>query len=276
MKIPANFAFSQNNLQDYVDCPRRFELRYLEKLAWPAIRSEPILAVERHMQLGERFHRMIQQHQSGLSADLIGATASEPELIEWWQDYLSAAPDPLPERRLVEHTLAAPFGSYRLVAKYDLLAITPGERALIVDWKTSLRKPKRQILSSRIQTRLYPFLLTEAGKSLNNGIAFKPEQIELIYWFTADPRNPEHFPYSSNQYEEDLSYLQNLIADAVNASDTNFPLTGDERMCRYCNFRSLCDRGEGAGEMETDSLAEESSESSGYDLDFEQISEIAF
>lgn len=276
MKIPANFAFSQNNLQDYVDCPRRFELRYLEKLAWPAIRSEPILAVERHMLLGERFHRMIQQHQSGLPAELVGVTASEPELIDWWQAYLSAAPDPLPERRLVEHTLSAPLGNYRLVAKYDLLAIAPGERAMIVDWKTSLRKPKRALLSRRIQTRLYPFLLVEAGKSLNNGAPFKPEQIELIYWFTADPRNPERFPYSTDQFDQDRKFLQGLIADAVNASETNFPLTSNLLMCRYCNYRSLCDRGESAAEMEDDAADEDGSESSGFDLDFEQINEIVF
>jgi len=77
MKIPDNFAFSQHNLQDYVDCPRRFELRYLKKLAWPAIQSEPVLAIERHMQLGERFHRMVQQHQSGLPADVVGVLMHE-------------------------------------------------------------------------------------------------------------------------------------------------------------------------------------------------------
>ncbi|MFA5837126.1 MAG: PD-(D/E)XK nuclease family protein [Bellilinea sp.] len=276
MQIPANFAFSQNNLQDFVDCPRRFELRHLKKLAWPAIRSEPILAVERHMLLGERFHRMIQQYQSGLAAELVGATASEPELAEWWQAYLSSAPEPLPERRLVEHTLSAPFGNYRLIAKYDLLAIAPGERAVVVDWKTSLRKPKRALLSRRIQTRLYPFLLAQAGNLLNNGAVIKPEEIELVYWFTADPRNPERFPYSIDQFDQDRKFLQGLIADAVNASETDFPLTGDERMCRYCNYRSLCDRGESAAKMEDDAADEEGNDSSGFDLDFEQISEIAF
>ena len=274
MKIPDNFAFSQNNLQDYVDCPRRFELRYLQKLAWPAIQSEPVLAVERHMQLGERFHRMVQQHQSGLAAEMVGMLASEPELAEWWQAYLDAAPEPLPEKRLVEYTLAAPFDGYRLVAKYDLLAITPGERVVIVDWKTSTKKPRRSILASRLQTRLYPFLLAEAGKGINGGKSFAPEQIELIYWFTADAHNPEHFPYSAKQYGEDKNYLHNLIADVVNASQTDFPLTSDLKMCRFCNYRSLCDRGEGAGEMEVESLVDESG--SGFDIDFEQIAEIAF
>ncbi len=274
MKIPDNFAFSQNNLQDYVDCPRRFELRYLQKLAWPAIQSEPVLALERHMQLGERFHRMVQQHQSGLAVEIVGMLASEPELADWWQAYLAAAPEPLPEKRLVEYTLAAPFEGFRLVAKYDLLAIATGERVVIVDWKTSTKKPRRPILASRLQTRLYPFLLAEAGKGINRGKPFAPEQIELIYWFTADTHNPEHFPYSVKQYNEDKNYLHNLIADVVNASQTDFPLTSDLKMCRFCNYRSLCDRGEAAGEMEEESLLDEGG--SGFDIDFEQIAEIAF
>jgi len=274
MTLPVNFTFSQNNLQDYVDCPRRFELRYLQKLAWPAVRTEPVLAVERHMQMGERFHRMVQQHQSGLPAELVGESASEPELNTWWQAYLDFFPGPLPDRRLIEYTLAAPFGAYRLMAKYDLLAINPGQKILIIDWKTSTKKPKRSILSSRLQTRLYPFLVIEAGKRLNAGTPFSADQIELVYWFTADPANPEHFPYSANQFDEDRDYLQNLIADIENASQAGFPLTYDEKLCRYCNYRSLCDRGERAGEIQADSLDEELS--SDIDLDFEQISEIAF
>jgi len=34
--LPAPFTFSQSSLQDYYDCPRRFELRYLSRLIWPA------------------------------------------------------------------------------------------------------------------------------------------------------------------------------------------------------------------------------------------------
>mgnify|MGYP007064289961 CR=1 FL=1 len=40
MPLPVDFQFSQNNLQDYLDCARRFELRALRRLAWPAAQSE--------------------------------------------------------------------------------------------------------------------------------------------------------------------------------------------------------------------------------------------
>ena len=276
MKIPANFTFSQNNLQDFADCPRRFELRYLEKLDWPALRPEPALELERHLLLGERFHRMVQQHQIGLPAEQITTLASEPELAEWWQAYLTFAPPGLPERRLAEYTLAAPFGDYRLVAKYDLLAIQAGERAVILDWKTSLKKPRRSTLQNRLQTRLYPFLLVEAGTTLNGGIPLQPEQIEMIYWFTADPKNPEHFVYSTAQHEDDRSYLQSLIAEVEACSTTIFPLTTDLRACRFCNYRSLCERGEQAAELDEDFDEGEDAAAGVFDLDFEQIGEIAF
>ena len=62
MRLIENFQFSQANLQDFVDCRRRFQLRYLQHIAWPAIESEPVLENERFLQQGARFHRMIQQH----------------------------------------------------------------------------------------------------------------------------------------------------------------------------------------------------------------------
>ncbi|HZU87116.1 MAG TPA: PD-(D/E)XK nuclease family protein, partial [Anaerolineaceae bacterium] len=65
MPLPVSFHFSQNNLQDYVDCARRFELRHLLRLEWPALQSEPVLERERLMILGQRFHQMVQQHLSG-------------------------------------------------------------------------------------------------------------------------------------------------------------------------------------------------------------------
>jgi hypothetical protein len=44
--LPLDFQFSQGSLQDYVDCRRRFQLRYLDQLAWPAVEAEPLLEHE--------------------------------------------------------------------------------------------------------------------------------------------------------------------------------------------------------------------------------------
>ena len=62
MALPSDFQFSQNNLQDYIDCPRRFELRHLQRLQWPAPQTEPIIEQERHIQQQEELRRWRQQN----------------------------------------------------------------------------------------------------------------------------------------------------------------------------------------------------------------------
>ncbi len=74
------FSFSQSSLQDYVDCPRRFQLRYIEHLAWPAIETEPLLENERRLREGQQlFHRMVQQHLIGLPVEKLTRMAGTPD-----------------------------------------------------------------------------------------------------------------------------------------------------------------------------------------------------
>lgn len=59
--LSSPFTFSQSSLQDYFDCPRRFELRYIDRLNWPAVEAEPALENERRLREGTYFHRLAQQ-----------------------------------------------------------------------------------------------------------------------------------------------------------------------------------------------------------------------
>ncbi len=83
--LPAGFRFSQSSLQDYVDCRRRFQLRYLQNLAWPALQSEPALENERFMLRGSLFHQLTQQFFSGVPADRLQAAIADPHLAGWWE-----------------------------------------------------------------------------------------------------------------------------------------------------------------------------------------------
>ncbi len=84
MTLPDDFKFSQNNLQDYVECARRFELRHIERLKWPAVEAEPIAERERYMQQGADFHRMIQQHILGIPVDVLSDAVNDDNLRRWW------------------------------------------------------------------------------------------------------------------------------------------------------------------------------------------------
>lgn len=275
MALPVDFIFSQNNLQDYVDCPRRFELRHLQRLEWPAVQTEPVQEQEQRMELGQRFHLMIQQYVVGIPSERIAAQALDPILQRWWQAFMEVQPlASLPGQRWAEYTLSMPLGGFRLLAKYDLLAVQPGERAVIMDWKTSFHRPSASTLRKRLQSRVYPFLLSQAGSRLNNNQPLSPDTISMIYWFPEAPGQPEQFDYSAAQAAADLDFLSGLIAAIQNTPAGGFELTAQEKACQFCNYRSLCARGAKAG-----SNPEEDSSGaplSALDFDFDQIIEIEF
>lgn len=274
MTLPADFQFSQSSLQDYVDCPRRFQLRYIQQLAWPAIRAEPPLESERYLQQGSLFHRLVHQHILGIPAAQLSHQLAGEELSRWWRNYLEHGPSGLPRTRYVEVLLSAPLRGYRLVARYDLIAVESGERAVIVDWKTSRRRPRRAWLAGRLQTRVYPYLLVRAGREFNGGRDFSPEEVEMLYWFTDFPTAPERFAYSTARYQEDERYLLGLIGEIAGQEAAVFPLTQDERRCRFCHYRSFCRRGQKAGPL--DEAEELEYEESDLAFDLEQIAEVEY
>jgi len=275
MTMPSQLTtLSQSSLQDYVDCARRFQLRYLERLSYPAIESEPALENEKHQQEGEYFHRLVQQYMIGIPSEQISKLANTPNLQRWWENFINAKDltgfSNL-SGLLPEVTLSAPLGRYRLVAKYDLIAIGNG-KATIYDWKTYRKRPRDEWLSARMQTRVYRALLVRAGAHFNNGQPFEPLEIEMIYWFPDFPNEPARFTYTSAQYKRDWDLLAKLADEIKNAS--SYPLTDDRTKCSYCPYRSYCDRGVRAGDV-GDAEAETEAEEL-FDVNFEQIGEISF
>lgn len=249
MDFPQNFAFSQSSLQDYVDCDRRFQLRYLERLAWPAIETEPTLENERRQQAGQLFHRMAQQALVGIPLEKLGKLAASPELEKWWQNFSADYPDIARAAKLYpELTLSAPLGGYRITAKFDLVAVSDA-KALIYDWKTYHKRPRNETLALRWQTRVYRWLLAEAGKHLNDGQPFAPENIEMVYWFAEFPEDPARFPYNAGQFERDRDGLEKIISEISQAAE--YPKVSEgqtEKTCRFCAYRSYCARGDLAGD----------------------------
>ena len=272
IQLPSPFTFSQSSLQDYNDCPRRFQLCYVDHLAWPAVETEPTQEYEIHQQEGSLFHRMVQQNIIGLPAEKLSSLAQSERLSRWWDAYQQYTPALDGYTLYPEYTLSAPLGEHRLVAKYDLIAIKPGEKAIIYDWKTYRKRPRDEYLATRWQTRLYSALLGRAGKHLNGDKAIAPEQIEMIYWFSNFPNEPAKFAYSTAKSERDWVVTEKIVNEISSASE--FPMSEDEHPCRFCAYRSYCDRGTKAGEW--DEFDGEIDVEESFEIDFEQIGEIAF
>jgi len=265
------FTFSQSSLQDYADCLRRFQLRYIDQLTWPAVDSEPVVENERRQQEGRLFHRLVQQYLLGLPAEKLSKLANTPNLARWWENYTASDLGLGGYRTFTESTLSAPLGKHRLLAKCDLIAF--GEnKAAIVDWKTYAKRPRDEWMSARWQTRVYRSLLSVAGNQLNGGQLIGPEQIEMIYWYADFPSEPARFKYTSAQFKRDWSAIEKVVKEISSAKE--FPMTEDEKMCRFCVYRSYCDRGKQAGAMDEAEIEMESE--AAFDVNFEQVGEIEF
>ena len=264
-------TLSQSSLQDYVDCARRFQLRYIDRLSYPALDSEPAPENERRQREGEFFHRLIQQYLLGVPAQQVSKLANTENLQRWWENFQASFPA-LDEFGTLhaEATLSARLGNYRLLAKYDLLSVS-NARITIYDWKTYRKRPRNEWLAARMQTRTYRALLVHAGGHLNKS-AFEPEQIEMVYWFSDFPNDPARFSYTAPQYKRDWDLLVKLSDEIRNAS--TYPLTDDSSRCLFCPYRSYCERGIQAGDI--DQAEAEMEAEVLFDVNFEQIGEIAF
>jgi CRISPR/Cas system-associated exonuclease Cas4 (RecB family) len=272
MTLPGNLTFSQASLQDYADCPYRFQSRYVLGVLWPAAHGLD-LEWEHRAELGAAFHQLVHRHTLGLPADVLASTASGGDIARWWQAYLTQPPRGLPAgTRRSEVRLSTPRGTCRLVARYDLLAVEPGKKAVIVDWKTSQVRPPRAWLEERWQTLVYRYVLAEAGTQLNGGSPFRPEQIELVYWFANYPQQVERFPYDAAQHERAGAALDSLVAEIAAREEQEWPLAPDPAHCQYCTYRTLCGRETGKGAPHDEPEADLSD----LDIDLEQIAEIEF
>lgn len=268
MKLPENFSFSQYNLQDYADCKFRFLLKHLKRLEWPAIESEPLVLQEIRMELGQQFHRLVQQYFIGVAPDDLRNSIRVPELMVWWDAFLELGLNEQEGEKHAEKVMSSSVNGFRLLAKYDLLVRKNPLAFTIYDWKTSASQPSLKQLAQRLQTRVYPFVFY---LSLNHSpippLTF-PE-IEMIYWYPTFPDTPLRFTYSQSDFEEDMDYLTRLITEISNLPEEEFHQTTEIKRCAYCRYRSLCERGISAGKLEPG--MDEDTTGSEFSIDFDEI-----
>jgi CRISPR/Cas system-associated exonuclease Cas4 (RecB family) len=251
MTLPDSFYFSKGKLQDYLDCQRRFQLRYLLNLSWPAILAEPIEEIELMVLLGQKFHQMLRQYFLGISQDRITQLINNDKLRIWWNRFLNLQSEKTQMefiwleqgQNFPEVSITAFLEKFPAIAKYDLISILHSEKIFIVDWKTSLKLPSHSFLMERMQTKLYPFLLVEAGTFINQGISIDPDAVEMIYWYANFPKLIQRFEYSRQQHQLNERYLKKLIDEISHKQENEFELTTHVYTCRNCTYRSLCERG---------------------------------
>ncbi len=284
MSIDPDFIFSANSLKDYEDCPRRFELKYLLKRDWPAEESEPVLGWEHELQLGTFFHQLVYQYLSGLPEEALIASINDSDVENWFRNFLAFYSQQAFSQTFPEFRVRVPLGSYQAVAVYDLLALTPDKRLVILDWKTSRKVPRREWISAHLQTILYPYTALESAGNFLPELTLAPESIQMIYVYVRHSvDNTLTFSYDAAHHTHNRTHLEQLVSEIAALELGEFPLTEEKRRCKFCVYRSLCERGQNAGKLSDMEEMEEMEAEPELDLDallggldFDAQDEIAF
>jgi hypothetical protein len=222
-------------------------------MPWPAEEAQPAAELESRQRDALTFHRLVQQRVLGIPDEVIASHANTPILSKWWGEFVNHAPDLRGWTLRPEHLISAPVGPYRITAKYDLLALRDGE-AIIYDWKTYQRRPTNEHLAARWQTRVYLALLAHVAPSLGGGVRLEAERLRLIYWFAEFPEQTAEFGYDSRRAAIDWEEIRALTLTIAGESTWN--ATSDVRLCRFCVYRSFCNRGGAASMAESADLSE--------------------
>ena len=241
--IPRGFNFSQSSLTAYEQCRRRFLLRYLRRMEWPAPLTDRLSEWEEAIRRGLAFHQFVLQQSLGMDVETVVQKSDDPLLVTWWQNWCQRLPE-APEGELLSETmLSVPLAGHRLVAKFDRVLIAADGKVWIFDWKTGRRKPEQAVFAASWQTLVYRFVLAEAGMVLNGGNSIDPADIRLVYWHAQYPEVLRPIGYSAAEHEEARERIAQMIA-AISAlpDEAAYPKTADLGECRRCEFYTYCDR----------------------------------
>lgn len=241
--IPQAFNYSQSSLTAFDQCRRRFLLRYVRRMEWPAPLTEKLGEWEQAISRGLLFHQLVLQESLGLDVVELVRKSEDPLLSDWWRNW-QAQPPMMPTGEIFSETmLSVPFGAHRLVAKFDRVVIAEGGRAWILDWKTGRSKPEQSAYAGSLQTLVYRYVLAEAGAVLNGGIGIEPEDISLVYWHAQYPQALQPIGYSAAEHEAARVRLERIVNKIESLADeAAFAKTEDLDQCRRCEFHTYCDR----------------------------------
>ena len=263
---------SRNKLRSFLECQRRFQLRYVHKLAWPAQPAGAALSAA--LERGQQFHRLLEQHFLGF--DVAVSAETDSNVIAWWQAFKRTPPHLPDGERFPEMALSVPIapidgdGGHYLFGRFDLLILseTGGH---IFDWKTERNPRSAAQLRDDWQTRLYLTLLVEGAGGL--GRQYKPEQMAITYWFAEAPEKSVTIRYDATQHTRNLAELKALVERVdrrMVAPNAIWPLTESLDTCRFCEFRSYCGRDVAVADPDLES-AEMALEDASFELQLEPV-----
>lgn len=234
----SGFEFSQNALNTFRSCPKKFGYKYIQGLNW---KKEDDEEYYRSMKYGLEFHLMCERYFSGIPVGKFIGNKEYEKFDQWLEKVKKAVPIYEDREYLPEYGLSIKIDEEsRLTAKYDLavIYIENGQLSIdIWDWKTENRKLKYNDLEKRMQSIVYMAVAYEViPKIYGNGK--EKARVRMYYYQPEYYSEPIELTYSKEKFENDKIKIEGIIKEIKksNFEDKNL------RSCKYCEFNMLCNR----------------------------------
>lgn len=230
--------FSQSSLEIFNQCRLKFKKRYIDRLYWRnwVLGSEESIRTEK----GRLFHLLAYRFFLNMDCEPGNITDEYKELQDWMRNLKSFVELNPVGLYHPEFELKMSADGLKLQAKYDLIVIEEGYRAIIYDWKVQDKPLNRKHLEGCFQTVVYRYMLAKAGRTVS-GFDIQPENISMVYWQPNHPNMPVRIDYSSELFRQDEWFVKHEINKIMNC-DFGSPAikTTDPNICRHCEFCSIC------------------------------------
>ena len=230
-----HFIYSQNSINTYKSCPRKFKLKYIENLNW---KKDDINSKEYYEGLitGSEFHLICERYFENIP---LGIDKENNETFYTWiQNIKKILPIENNKIYLPEYEVRMNINKSIISAKYDLVIIDK-DNIEIWDWKTENKQLEYKNLINRMQTIVYMFIAKEVIPKINN-LDSTYENISMKYYQPQFGNNAITINYTEEIHEENRESIKKYI-EFINNSEFNFR---NNNHCKYCEFNKLCNNEE--------------------------------
>lgn len=212
-----NISFSQANT--FNDCAKQWAYKYLDHAPE---KPNPYMAA------GKEFHKKIEHHLSNVA--LFPGT---PDLEYAASIAVIDNHMPLLEQEVVAQTMDAEMQKVTVYVKGFVDAIVEtNDRRIVVDWKTSQRKPKEMTERYRNQLSLYAYMLDCTSKDT---IMLAYPQYQVSFEEQYDPE------YGEQVYDHIVDTAYEIEEFSLQVSSAKEVKGTPSRNCKYCSFVDVCE-----------------------------------
>lgn len=233
---------SQSQIRDYQECRYRYYLTYIQKLTWPAPVTPTYAAMEKAMLDGQTFHQFVNRFVEGIDAQDENNENESEKIRRWITNFRQFNPLPGTAQIFSEIELAVPSNDILWIGKYDIIAVQE-KQLTIFDWKTAAKVSNPRSYSESPQTLLYRYILYRSSpRFFEDGKTIDPKNLQMIYWFPAQPDKPIRINYSEEQFQADQVYFDKIGKELSENDAAHYPQTEEINRCRHCHYMTYCGR----------------------------------